>query len=279
MKYAVVTTFHEAGYDQYASRMIDTFLANWPAAVDLIVYAQDCVVSQSADNLTVRDLHSTIPELVEFKNRWGNDPRARGEVATGPMDAKGKAPGLGFRWDAIRFSHKVFALWHAQANMPTGASSMVWLDADTLTHSNVPEDFLARIAPETFNKTGIGGPYGISYLGRSRYYTECGFVSYNLRHPSMGSFWEMFVGLYNNDGLFTLQEWHDSFIFDHCRRIFENRGMINHNITPRIIKGHPFINSNLGLYMDHLKGARKRRGRSEKNERTIRSLVKVDYWS
>jgi len=95
----------------------------------------------------------------------------------------------------------------------------------------------------------------------------------------MGSFWEMFVGLYNNDGLFTLQEWHDSFIFDHCRRIFENRGMINHNITPRIIKGHPFINSNLGLYMDHLKGARKRRGRSEKNERTIRSPVKVDYWS
>jgi hypothetical protein len=30
MKYAVLTTFHAAGYEKYASRMIDTFLQNWP---------------------------------------------------------------------------------------------------------------------------------------------------------------------------------------------------------------------------------------------------------
>jgi hypothetical protein len=37
-KYAVLTTFHAAGYEKYASRMIDTFLQNWPQEVDLYVY-------------------------------------------------------------------------------------------------------------------------------------------------------------------------------------------------------------------------------------------------
>mgnify|MGYP003346622138 FL=1 len=273
-EYLLVTTFNGSGYEQYGRKMLDSFLAHWPDTQRILVYIEGATLDTNHINnsrIMVRNLDH-VEKLTGFKARHCDNPLANGFYPLGSTIKN-------YRFDAVRFSHKVFALWHAQANMPTGASSMVWLDADTLTHSDVPEDFLTRIAPETFNKTGIGGPYGISYLGRSRYYTECGFVSYNLRHPSMGSFWEMFVGLYNNDGLFTLQEWHDSFIFDHCRRIFENRGMINHNITPRIIKGHPFINCDLGLYMDHLKGARKQRGRSEKNERTVRSLVKADYWS
>jgi hypothetical protein len=41
MKYAVVTTFNASGYDRYASRMIDTFLQNWPKEIDLYVYTED----------------------------------------------------------------------------------------------------------------------------------------------------------------------------------------------------------------------------------------------
>ena len=44
MKYAVVTTFHANGYRKYASRMIDTFLQNWPAEVDLS-FTQKIVLS------------------------------------------------------------------------------------------------------------------------------------------------------------------------------------------------------------------------------------------
>ena len=53
MKYAVVTTFNASGYDRYASRMIDTFLQNWPQEVDLYVYTEDCTITQSAPNLPV----------------------------------------------------------------------------------------------------------------------------------------------------------------------------------------------------------------------------------
>jgi hypothetical protein len=47
----------------------------------------------------------------------------------------------------------------------------------------------------------------------------------------------------------------------------EADGMINSSITPGYVKGHPFIDSFLGEYMDHLKGPkRKAAGRSAKTE-------------
>jgi len=79
-KYAVVTTFNQSGYDKYASRMIDTFLKTWPGEVDLYVYTEDCEITQTARNLHVRNLYEVSPGIVAFKQRWGSDPRARGEV-------------------------------------------------------------------------------------------------------------------------------------------------------------------------------------------------------
>ena len=65
-KISVVTTFHPAGYEQYGRRMIETFLRHWPTDVHLTVYAQDCAVEYSAPNLSVLDLHESIPQLVAF---------------------------------------------------------------------------------------------------------------------------------------------------------------------------------------------------------------------
>ena len=112
-KFSVVTTFHKAGYDKYGSRMIDTFLENWPQEVHLYVYAENCKVRQSAPNLTVYDFHSRVPALVAFKNRYRDDPRANGKLAMGPPGKNGKQKGIGFRWDAVRFSHKIYAICDA----------------------------------------------------------------------------------------------------------------------------------------------------------------------
>jgi hypothetical protein len=40
-KKAVVTTFNKSGYDKYGSRMIQSFIQNWPADITLYVYAED----------------------------------------------------------------------------------------------------------------------------------------------------------------------------------------------------------------------------------------------
>jgi hypothetical protein len=62
-KKAVVTTFNQSGYDKYGSRMIQSFIQNWPTDITLYVYAEDCTVKESAANVVVRDLHATISSI------------------------------------------------------------------------------------------------------------------------------------------------------------------------------------------------------------------------
>lgn len=63
------------------------------------------------------------------------------------------------------------------------------------------------------------------------------------------------------NGIFQQDEWHDSFIFDVVRRqtALNELDWSSHLITG---EGHPLINSDWGAYLDHLKGSRKRTGRS-----------------
>lgn len=256
MTYAVVTTFHAQGYEQYASRMIDTFLANWPREIMLYVYAQDCGVTQTADNLVVRDLHATIPELVAFKQRWGSDPRARGEVAQGPTDRKGKAPGLGFRWDAIRFSHKVYSVCHAARN--TTADVLFWMDADMVCHTPVSTQFIQSQVPP-----GVG----LAYLGREKKFTECGLYAMNLRDQFTQQWLQEFQLAYDSGRLMTMAEWNDCWVFDRTRDEVKVRhpGWTLLNWSQGLIRGegHPLINTAWGAYLDHLKGRRKDSGRSQ----------------
>jgi hypothetical protein len=254
-KFAVVTTFNQAGYDKYASRMIDTFLKSWPREVDLYVYTEDCTITQSASNLHVRDLHALSPEIVAFKQRWGPDPRARGEVATGPTDKKGKAPGIGFRWDAIRFSHKAYSVFHAAANCKTDV--LFWMDADMICHTSLSAAFLVLQIPSDV---------GLAYLGRERKFSECGLYAMNLRNPITRKWLAEFQLAYDSGRLMTMAEWNDCWVFDETRKEVQaahpewqvlnwSEGLIQG-------EGHPLINTVWGAYLDHLKGNRKDTGRS-----------------
>ena len=50
-----------------------------------------------------------------------------------------------FKWDAIRFSNKVYAVFHEAKR--TDADVLIWMDADSIVHSTVtPEDF-ERLLP------------------------------------------------------------------------------------------------------------------------------------
>lgn len=270
MKYDVVTTFHAQGYDKYARRMIDTFLANWPREIDLAVYPQDCTVNQTAPNLIVRDLHNSIPELVAFKQRWQVDPRARGEVAIGPADRKGKAPGIGFRWDAIRFSHKIYSVCHAARN--TTADVLFWMDADMVCHSPISIDFIQSQMPQNV---------GLAYLGRERKFTECGLYGMNLRDP-ITQFWlGEFQLAYDSGRLMTMSEWTDCWVFDETRREVSQKHpqWQQLNWSKGLVKGegHPLINTAWGSYLDHLKGRRKDAGRSASKD--LLHPRSEQYWS
>jgi hypothetical protein len=259
MKYSVVTTFNASGYKQYGSRMIDTFLATWPQDIQLLVYAEGCTVTQSAANLQVLDLGTASPELAKFKQQWGHVPKANGDVSADPVRSKRRDAGKGFKWDAVRFAHKVYAIFHAAKICKT--PWLIWMDADMVCHSPINHSKLDEFFPDSVD---------LCYAGRANKFTECGLYGMHLTSPVTQEFLAEFQRMYDDAeaGIFTLKEWHDSFVFDAVRNRFPmqqldwSAGLISG-------EGHPLINCGWGAYIDHLKGGRKDQGRSKRSDLVV----------
>lgn len=278
MNLSVVTTFHKGGYDQYGKRMIKSFLENWPDGIKLYVYAEDCEVEESASNLIVKDLHASSPELVGFKEKWKNVPKANGDVSTDPVRSKRKDSGKGFKWHAIRFAHKVYSIFSCAKECDT--EWLMWMDADTFCHSKISEKDLARLIP---------GKQDLCYLGRKGKYSECGLYSLKLSSQEVKNFLNEFQRVYDHAegdrGIFSLAEWHDSYVFDAVRHRFPNLKQHDwasqlQDIRPRPGmsrgEGHPLINCDWGAYLDHLKGGRKNLGHSKRDD--LKVPRSEPYW-
>ena len=252
--------------------MIDCFDQHWPQSVPLIVYAENCQPRVPSLRVSVCDLIASSPDLAEFKRRHADDPVANGQIA---KDTKVPFQDNAFKWDAVRFSHKVFAVINACQTVDT--DWVIWLDADTKTFAPVPDDFLPSICDPSAMAC---------YLGRrEKYHSECGWVAYNRKHPDLRSFMDRWRDLYMTGDLFRLREYHDSFVFDVLRKDFVvTRGTQFRNISPELPgkgPGHPFIASALGRYMDHMKGAkRKALGHSlpDDYDRNQGLNASVPYW-
>lgn len=263
MKYTVITTFNAAGYETYGRRMINTFLENWPKNVILIVYAEDCAVTETADNLIVRDLNQ-VTELVAFKDKWRNVPKANGDVSQDPVRSKRRDAGKGFKWDAVRFAHKVYSIFDCARK--SNSDWLIWMDADMVCHSPITESQLDELCTAD-----------LCFLGRRGKFSECGLYAMNLRSASTIAFLQEFQRFYDDaeNGIFMLDEWHDSFVFDAVRQhaSCRERDWSSHLITG---EGHPLINSEWGAYLDHLKGDRKQIGRSLTKDLKIQRTER--YW-
>lgn len=266
-KFSVVTTFNQSGYQRYGQRMIQTFLKNWPLSVQLIVYAEGVDVVEQAPNLCVLDLETVSPELMQFKSQWKHVPKANGDVSCDPVRSRRKDAGKGFKWDAVRFAHKVYAIFHCAQVIKS--DWLIWMDADTVCHSPVALDVLEKLIPN--NKD-------LCFLGRKGKYTECGLYAMNLKSQAIQNWLTDFQTNYDHaeDGIFKLEEWHDSFVFDFVRskHKLSELDWSGHLVSG---EGHPLINSEWGAYLDHLKGNRKDLGRSKpKDLQVTRSEA---YWS
>jgi hypothetical protein len=255
MKYTVVTTFNANGLKQYGQRMITAFEQFWPSEVDLIICAENCCPVVSRPNTKVYDILNLSSGLNTFINRHRNNPRAHGQA--GPAEVFD--PTKAFRWDAVRFSYKIYSI--KLVSNYTSNGWLIWLDADTVTHSPITVTDLETLCPNNAM---------ISYLGRGEHYhSECGWVGYNLEHSKTRNFINDLTGMYDQDRIFDLEEWHDSYVWDVVRRQYQSTNNF-YNLTSPQIKlgraGHPFINSSLGKFMDHMKGARKNQGHSHKKD-------------
>lgn len=250
MDVAVVTSCSAKGFKEYGLRFLETFEALWPQGLPLFFVTED-MNEIDLPQLERRPFHAlsltadSPQRVIDYFARHLNNKAARGESSRA-------RPGYDFRLDAWKFSKKVFAINMAMER--TQAQRLIWLDADVVTLAQPPMSLLRSMPPEGF---------ALACLDRGRYHSECGFVGYNLKHSQTRTFLTTFQNLYLDDFVFSLKEWHDSYVFDWLRR---RSGIVSYRI-PHRNPSHPFVYSELGRYMDHLKGNRKLAGKSPEHPR------------
>ena len=273
----VLTTFHQEGLDVYGQRFLDSFAKNIDKRIKLLVYAEDCIpINPDTNQITVLDAKEVLPKLNAFKDKWGNVPKANGKCPW--PERRPRDHHKEFKWDAVRFANKTYAVYDA---VTRSKDWCVWMDADTFVHSPWSyEDFVAQLPTESW----------ITYVGRgkgSQTWPECGFYGLNLHNDTCKQFIAEFERVYEDpdNGIFTMEEWHDSYVFGTILNNMKVNAPNVHDYSANIYNnpaktgggGHPLINSILGKWIDHLKGVRKVEGRSRNKD--LMERRQEAYWN
>lgn len=229
----LVTSFNEEGYERYGKQFIESFLEYWPKTKLVVFYEGDFEFTSGVSWRPIEEV-------------WG---WTRFEEKLFPMMTGVMGNRYDINFDA-RMCRKVFIQCHS---VRLYGGKVFWIDADTITHSKVPETFLDDVLPD--DKLNC-------YLGRDGwYYTESGFIGFNSNHPLCGKFMKGYLNIVESGLIFTQQGWHDCFAFDAARHYLKSPESFK-NLAEGQPHGtmHPQANSVLGKYMWHLKGDRKDSG-------------------
>jgi len=249
--FRVVTSCSPAGWELYGLRMAETFCTYWPSTVPLSLYAEGFAPPPWI-NADVRSL----PAWQEaFKERHHGTRAAHGMAG---------GRGYNFKFDAVKFSHKVGAVVDVVER--ADCDVLIWIDGDTVFHSEVTPEFIEGLMPEDC---------ALAWLDRVGNYPECGFYCLNLRHHALKSLILRWKALYTSDQIFDLSEWHDCYSLQQC---VEAAGVPVHSLSGEARNtSHVAINSQIGSILDHTKGGRKTEGRSRASDLKVQR--KEAYWA
>ena len=252
----VVTTFHNEGYELYGKRFLESFAKNVDKKIQMYCFTENCDPENPDPNqIIIESQEFVLPKLMSFKRKWRNEPKANGIP---PDDIKARRPRdhhKKFKWDAIRFANKVYSVFAA---CERSTDWCVWMDADSYIHTPWSYEQFKSLLPDD---------KWITYVGRgkgSQTWPECGFYGQNLNDVICQDFIKEFERVYEEaeNGIFKLEEWHDSFVFgnilnsmkDYYPEVLDYSKDINVNTAKTGGGGHPLINSVLGNWIDHMKG-------------------------
>lgn len=269
-KIRCATSFGKEGMAIYGNQMVNSFIRYWPKDVMLVVYLDDMLDAKklpTAPNVTYVLLKDK--DLLAFKARNGKDPRKHGLTDFRQNDSnnfgKNSEGHWKFQFDAIRFSHKVFAFNDLARS---GCDIAIWLDGDSKTFADVTMNDIQSWLPE--NKMS-------AFLDRPQSYTETGFHMFDMNFPDAIKFFDRWIEYYKTDSIFKLSAWTDCHTYDAARRQFDQN--LWHSLSPSSggsTAAHVFINGPLGKFMDHMKGKRKLVGKSNKKDLFVARTE--DYW-
>jgi len=256
----VTTTWAPKQWNAYAKNCVESILKYWPKHYKKLLYPDDLTQKIDAPNTQYFSLSDNAIHQA-FINRHKVDLSAHEVKKTwsGWKDPK----------DAVKFSYCVFNQINAFNKCETDI--LVFIDADVITFDYIPDGWLQELMQGK----------DITYIGRKKKFSETGFIAYDLTNPTMKEFFERWTEQYEKDLVFNLPYWGDADTFDEVRRNMTEQNLITtNNINDGRFHGltggrHPFINSELGRYMDHRKG-------EIKFQRTSKDKLKYNwehpYW-
>jgi len=270
----IVTTWGPKYWPKPVQAGIQSTVKNWPGHAKILLYPDDMSQQLDLPRTEYYDLCKEQPKLKEFIARHKNNPKYNPRIKQNNKERKDFDKNTQiYIYDCVRFSYKVFACIDAyQRTKP----DMLWfLDADIVTFEKIPMSWLEHIIPDTAFT---------SYLGRPKKgFSETGYYAFNTSHKYAGEFFERWQTYYDKDRFLELKGYTDSFTFDGARIELEKEGKIkNEDLNDGRWAGgrrsrHPFINSELGQYMDHLKGYDRKAAMTSK-KRDLTTKQSHPYW-
>ncbi len=270
----IVTTWGSKYWPNPVQAGIKSTVKNWPDHAQILLYPDDMSQQLPLPRTKYYDLCKEQPKLKEFIDKHKNNPKYNPRIKQTEQEKKDFDKNTQiYIYDCVRFSYKVFACIDAwQKTKP----DMLWfLDADIITFEKIPMSWLEHIIPDTAFT---------SYLGRPKKgFSETGYYAFNTAHKYAGEFFERWQTYYDKDRFLELKGYTDSFTFDGARLELEREGKIkNEDLNDGRFAGgrrsrHPFINSELGQYMDHLKGYDRKAAMTSK-KRDLTTKQTHPYW-
>lgn len=267
-KIHLITSFNSSSFLTQGKPFLNYFHKFWPKHIKLSVFSEDAEIEKNIinDNVNffnlfkVNSIHQNFVKSYSKKN-----------ILKKMDELNIKSNSKFFKFDVTRFSFKTFSIITAVRTIKT--DYLIWIDTDVVTFDTIPDDFFDKII--NLNKEAA-----LYYLNRGdKYHPECGFMIFNLKHKLIQKFINNWEALYETENIFFLKEWHDSYVFKGLLKTFEknfSNEFINFSINENKNLGHPFINSVLGDYMDHLKGDRIIHGKSYYRDLNIKK--NHPYW-
>ena len=270
----VVTTWGSKYWPNPVQAGIQSTVKNWPGHAKILLYPDDMSQQLTLPRTEYYDLCKEQPKLKEFIDKHKNNPKFNPRIKQTEKEKRDFDKNTQiYIYDCVRFSYKVFACIDAwQKTKP----DMLWfLDADIITFDKIPMSWLEHIIPDkSFT----------SYLGRPKKgFSETGYYAFNTAHKYAMEFFERWQTYYDKDRFLELKGYTDSFTFDGARIELEKEGKIkNEDLNDGRFAGgrrsrHPFINSELGQYMDHLKGYDRKAAMTSK-KRDLTTNQTHPYW-
>ena len=231
-KTLVVTSTNAQLYSDYAHRFTDTFPTD---KLDLKVYSEDF-------ELPIKTTHLHLQEQFVLRNSY--------------------RPVSSYKYDAVRFCYKPYSIAQALEDYThRDYTRLLWIDSDSIFHKAIDEDWITK---HLYKEDTV-----MSYAGRPNYYSETGILLFNLEHANTTQYINSVRNLYDNDLLYLLKEWHDSYIWDSVRVQYEAKGNRFYNVAQDVhnkVPGGHILAYLYGDTIDHMKGKRKQQGYSKEQQ-------------